>query len=553
MRRIFRGLLCALVLLCLAGPVRAFELETPFFQGKRVMVLVPHQDDEINLAGGIMEQYARAGSEVYLVYATNGDYNALAEERSREALAVAESLGIEKVIYLGYGDQWQPQDEQKHLYFAADGGAVWTSHYGAAATYGTSVIEPWRQSAYTRDNFLRDLTELILELRPDVIYCNDYDAHHDHMALDLFFEEVMGNILTARTDYRPAVYKGLCYGTAWYAEPDFVGAENLRASQHPQWEHWDRLGIGYDWARRVRLPLSEGNLSRLLSKNQVYRSLALFCSQYGHRFAESVLNGDKVFFERRTDSLLYRARFLADGEETTVFNDFKLKDSREFSSLINSGVRFARVIEVELESPVVMDAVWLYDAPGLEDNILAGFLEFPDGTRVDFGALDPGGDATAVKFRSRAVESFRVHVTAFEGDAPGLTEIEGYWRAKPGKLQMVMAVDENGDFAYDYRMPEGGTMAFSLYSYPGEISWEDVEVSISGGAEAAREEGLLHITCLPGRRASVTITAPGGVQTTFTVTNPHRAVRKIADLWQKLDRDTAIAIDELLCARENGK
>jgi hypothetical protein len=59
-------LICCLALLVSVGiglfrwaafvPEAAFQVQTPFFSGQRVMVLVPHQDDEINLAGGILEQ-----------------------------------------------------------------------------------------------------------------------------------------------------------------------------------------------------------------------------------------------------------------------------------------------------------------------------------------------------------------------------------------------------------------------------------------------------------------------------------------------------------------
>ena len=37
------------------------------------MILVPHEDDEINLAGGVIEEYLKHGSEVYVVFSTNGD------------------------------------------------------------------------------------------------------------------------------------------------------------------------------------------------------------------------------------------------------------------------------------------------------------------------------------------------------------------------------------------------------------------------------------------------------------------------------------------------
>lgn len=551
MGRIVRMAAAVMLLLCFAVPVRGLEPESPFWSGKRVMVLVPHQDDELNLAGGILEQYVQAGSQVWLVYATNGDYNGLAQIRSREVLAMAAELGIpaENVIYLGYGNQWQPQGEQTHLYFSDDGDTLWTSHFGATETYGTDAVGVWRESTYTRDHFLADLTDVILTLRPDVIYCNDYDAHHDHMALDLFFEEAMGRILAAEPDYRPRVYKGFCYGTAWYAPADFAGAENIRSSLHPVWEHWDRLGIGYDWESRVRLPLSGANLSRMLSQTQLYRSVRLFQSQNGHRFAESILNGDKVFFERRTDSLLYRAELTAGGQIVTVWNDFKLKDSRNFSALVNTGVHFAETITVTLPEPQVMDSLWLYDNPEPEDNILAGYLEFEDGTQVAFRPLNPGGAATKIAFPARSVGRFRLHLTETEGDTPGLTEIEAYLGDGSGEARILMAVDEQGDFVYDYWMPRSGTAVFDLYAYPaGSLSgWADADIAMEGDAVWSLEAGKLRIRCPTGAQAAFTVTGPGGVSTTFTVSNPPALIRKLTLLLQKNDRDMVLAIDEWLC------
>lgn len=517
-----------------------FSLTTPFFSGKRVMVLVPHQDDELNLAGGLLEQYTAAGSEVMLVYATNGDYNGLAELRSEEALAVAASVGIpaEDVYYLGYGDQWEHQGAEKHLYFASDGDALWTSHFGAAHTYGTEVIDCWRSSDYTRNNFLDDLRSLILQKRPDVIYCVDYDAHHDHMALDLFFGEVMGDILATVEGYRPTVYKGFCYGTAWYAEADWLGAENLLSSKHPAWEHWERLGIGYDWDARLRLPVTAEDAHRLLSRTTLYRSIRLFGSQNGDRFAESVLNGDKVFWQRRTDSLLYRAEFTAAGEQIPVWNDFKLKDSRDFSSLINTGAAFAPEITVELEAPAEMDAVWLYDHPSARDNILGGFLRFDDGTQVEFGPLEPGGSATRIEFDRRTVGSFDICFTRTEGENPGITEIEAYCGEPEAGPLILMAVDHDDNFVYDYWLPEGDTAEFTLYSWPGAVSWEDVELSSSGGLGCRWEvrDGKLRVMCPPG--ASIRFTAScGEASVTFTVANPTPAERELAEKLRQTDHD----------------
>lgn len=40
----------------------------------RIMVIVPHQDDEVLLAAGVLMQAAACGLAVQVVMATNGDY-----------------------------------------------------------------------------------------------------------------------------------------------------------------------------------------------------------------------------------------------------------------------------------------------------------------------------------------------------------------------------------------------------------------------------------------------------------------------------------------------
>lgn len=506
-------------------PEPVFSLETPLFSGKRVMVLVPHQDDEVNLAGGVMEQYTRAGSRVFLVYATNGDYNGLAEERSLEALAAAEVMGIpeEDVYYLGYGNQWQPQGENTHIYFSPDGDALWTSHIGATETYGTEAIDCYAESAYTRNNFCRDLTALILELRPDVIYCSDYDPHHDHMALDLLFEEVLGEILVQEPDYRPTVYKGLCYGTAWYAEADFAGTAEPASSRYPDWEYWGRMGIPYDWSSRVRLPMGEENRSPILSENTVFRALSCFESQEGWSFAQSVLNGDKVFFQRRTDSLLYDAVFYAGQEPVKLWNDFKLKDSEEFSSLINSGGRFSDHITVRLPEPRAMNEIRLHTDPAGE-GIYNGCIRLGDGGTLDFSAISADGMAV-ISFPEQTVSQFDVFFTDIQGEEPRLTEIEAFLTVSEPP-QLLMALDENDNFVYDHWISEGETTELRLYAYPGgaSIGWEDVKITAeySWGCKWEVDEALevLRVTCPPEGRVVITLSASENVSTTFTVSNP---------------------------------
>src|SRR4030042_2929508 len=50
----------------------------PFKAEDRVLILAPHPDDEAIGCAGIIQQALKAGSEVHVVYLTNGDHNEFA-------------------------------------------------------------------------------------------------------------------------------------------------------------------------------------------------------------------------------------------------------------------------------------------------------------------------------------------------------------------------------------------------------------------------------------------------------------------------------------------
>lgn len=93
---------------------------TDFYKNKNVMVIVPHQDDEINVAGATIKNYINGGSDVIVVFTTNGDYYGLGKVRIDEAINAMEKLGVksENVVFLGYGDKWDT--EYNHIYHAPD-------------------------------------------------------------------------------------------------------------------------------------------------------------------------------------------------------------------------------------------------------------------------------------------------------------------------------------------------------------------------------------------------------------------------------------------------
>ena len=77
-----------------------------FYDNKKILILAPHPDDEINIAGSVIHNFASKGAEVFVLYSTNGDYEWPAEIRFGEAIDSLRILGVKKtnIIFLGYGD-----------------------------------------------------------------------------------------------------------------------------------------------------------------------------------------------------------------------------------------------------------------------------------------------------------------------------------------------------------------------------------------------------------------------------------------------------------------
>ena len=512
----------------------SFSLTTDLFHQKNVMIIIPHQDDEINIAGGLIEQYTENGSQVSVVFTTNGDRFGEGELRAAETLSVLTALGVpkERIYYLGFGDQWQPQTQNgstvAHIYNSADPDALWTSCYGATETYGTGLIDCYSEVSYTRNHYLQSLISVITEISPDILFAVDYDSHADHRAASLFFEEAMGQILKQNPDYRPTVYKGFCYGTAWHAPDDYFDGINLLSTKKPGSDVWEISGSGYVWEERVRFPISQTNLNPALSNNSVFSSLSGHASQKAVHAAPRVLNGDKVFWERRTDSLLYNAEFFIGTEKTHLLNDFKLRDYADIcaSTGINTGVEYIQknTLRIVLPEPVTADILTLYDNPDLSQNILGGFIRFSDGSEQPFGELRKNGAATEFSFPEKEIHWIEVVVTEAEGEYAGLCEVELYRTVPDHADAYLMAVDPEDNFVYDYILRDTDTVKLNLYSFPrgSRLRQDALELTFTAtGSHSSYtwEEDTLVVTCAKNEVCRITVSADS-LQTTFTVSNP---------------------------------
>ena len=444
-----------------------------FLRDKYVLVLVPHEDDDVNMAGATIQHFVDAGSEVYVAFVTNGDSVGLSSERLYEAVACMDELGVprENVYFLGYGDDWQGT----HLYNRAPDEAA-LSLIGRDRTYGTAGLRDFATEQtgeahlYTRANCLSDIRTLVDLLFPDVIFCIDYDPHADHRMTSLLFEEAMGQLLNENPAYRPQVFKGLTYLTGWVGPRDFY-TRPMTQTVSPDEPTWPLGTPAYRWSERVRFPVPAGYASYTLRANRVYALHSLYPSQSATLFTASVANSDQVFFERATDSLLYGEQIEAASGDASVLTDFKLFDTTDvretrFDAGVWTPAEGQRTVRCTFSSPQSLNTLTLWDNPDPAQNVLAATLTLSDGTVVEIPALDPLGASNTISFEQRdGIEWAELTLRQVEGDAAGLTEWELALR-EARDTAFVKLTDAQGEFLYESPAAAGESIALSLYAWP---------------------------------------------------------------------------------------
>ena len=523
-----------------ARETRYADVETgkeALFSGKRVMLIVPHEDDDLNVLGGVTEEYVRHGSEVFVVFMTNGDNHCAGEIRIAEAIDLYRHLGIpeDHVIFLGYGDYMRTEN---YHFYNAPLDEVFTSSAGKSATYALDTHPPFRSGhPYTLRNLMQDMKDVILEKKPETIYCADYDRHWDHRCCSLLFDRVMGTLLKEEPDYSPAVFKGFAYSTAWYAQADFFET-NILSTQDFQTSLFGQQPEVYRWSERVRLPVLPGALSRSLPGSELYTELGYYASQGATDHAASVINGDKVFWKRSTDSLGRNASVSASSGDSEKLTDFMILDTDDLLDLGHMPCDGAWIPDetdpektafVELDSPEDLYELVLYDNPSESDNILNARVSFDNGSSFETGPLDPGGAATRFFPDVQQVQSFQITVLETEGACAGITELEAFTEPAALAPTFIKIMDTNGDFAYDYQTDREGKAVFVLYS-DGVIPAPDhdaYEVACEGShCSADLEEGTLVVRVAEKETCKLTVKhKASGFSDTIMVRNPSSSER----------------------------
>lgn len=443
-----------------------------------LMVIIPHEDDEINLAGSLIYGARQEGVPVKCVFLTNGDAEYPAFIRIHEAVKALGILGVkeEDIIFLGYPDGGRHGERSPFLH-SPEGIEKAGGH---PATYGSRNHSDFASSKYGKshdcswENLLSDLEAVILEYKPSLIAATDFDYHPDHRMCYLAFMEVMNRILHKDHKYRPKVLMGYCYATGFDSVDDFYGPHLLSTVVNRQTlrnKKYETENPVYSWKDRVRLPASAA-CRTWLHDNVLFHALCAHLSQKASRRAVQLVNGDEVFWERRTDNLLYEGEVKVSSGNPNYLYDFHMMNTKDILSdepemmdylWTPNGDDKSPWCQCDFRKPQHVESMVFYGNIEEGSRIEKGRVFFSNGFSMDIGSLPLHGQPAVVSFPPQDnVEWVRFEILEFTGPEAGLSEWEVFRNKTEKNLFLQITMDDQ--FAYDWTIYPGEKPKIGVYS-----------------------------------------------------------------------------------------
>jgi LmbE family N-acetylglucosaminyl deacetylase len=282
-----------------APAVTAAALEPISLTGhQRLLILAPHCDDETLGSAGLILAAERAGMQVRVVIATNGDgyyfataqefdklypsakdYIRMGEVRQQESLAALKILGVtaEQISFLSYPDRGSPTEWNDR----------WSSQDPYRSPYSQDTKSPYPltynpNSVYSGADYLADIMSIIKSYRPDlIVYPHPDDVHPDHWGLNVFTRLAIAEVIHTDATFQPIQLTYLIH------RPDFPTIKGLKPQEglipppalldlYPDWIRWDltpadvqRKGQAVQ-AYRSQLPLLRSLMESFVRTNELF-------------------------------------------------------------------------------------------------------------------------------------------------------------------------------------------------------------------------------------------------------------------------------------------
>lgn len=482
-----------------------FNADNSFFHQsyayRKIMLIVPHEDDEINTAGPLIISLTKSGADVSIVFTTNGDWKYSAETRMNEAIASSLVLGVpeEKVFFLGYGDAMSDQSHT-HIFYSKENTAV--SPAGFSTTYGVKEHSDYAFSKYgihhqyTYENYLSDLMSIILDLEPEIIISSDFDEHPDHKMLSLCIDKAIGRIRKIKHTYNPEIWKSFAYSLAYTAIADYSGINNNETKKPVVGitgkYNFDIVNCSfYMWEERIRIPVPSEARTVLLKDNIIYKALCKHKSQSINSKASRIINSDDVYWVRRTDNLAYTAELSATSGDPEYVRDFVLYDVDDIDSvdvIFNEQYYWKpaesdtlKALRFAWNDPVNIEQIIIYSSISDDSSIELLKVSLSDGNAVLAEGLPANGNPLKLNLGLRRnIRWCNVEILKYKGEHYGIAECEIYAESSIKSLISPFVKILIGDnFAYEYLIDKNiKVLPLGLYSFERQ---DDVEISVIQG------------------------------------------------------------------------
>lgn len=452
-----------------------------FFYKKKVLILVPHQDDETNICGGILKTLVNSKCDIYTAYSTNGDYSVPVKVRYKEAIKAHKKLGVRNpnIILLGYSDQYSEEDS--HLYMVRENKS-WVSRNNKKLTFGTKKCMDFRfnvcnyHNPFNYNSFISDIIMLIEHIKPDIIFSIDFDSHPDHRALCLGLDKALGIVLKDDNNYCPIVYKTFAYPTAYFGQNDFnsinIKSTTFRREKNSEFLYQNPYYSFYD---RVRFPVHEKSKSKCLLFNNVYKALKCHKSQVIVSKTFSIINGDQIFWQKRTDNLVLNSKIGVSSGEAKYLNDFITFDCDNIMNGQNEYAHYLnfywkptindkeKKIDISFNRKEKIDELCIYQPCGIPDRIKTIGIFFDDVFYCNVSIQDELKKIVKLKDPIE-IKKVSIKLLKVTGKNAGISEIEIFPLRERNNL--FIKIMNNEDFIYNNYYNEGD-LNIKIYSYNG--------------------------------------------------------------------------------------
>lgn len=417
---------------------------------KKILVIVPHEDDEAILAAGVIRSAVINGDDVQVAVVTNGDYTAqdynFGEMRLQETISAMELLGLSKknITAFGYSDtgglEMEPWTRYVdsflyRLYHAEDPDMVIASNFGNTKTYGIPkklndyhYTRTRRHGDYTRNTFVEDLTTFISDYMPDSIYTTSaYDRHGDHAYLNVFVTEILCNLVRETPGYQPVMYESIVHA----AEDDALWPE-VGTDPAPLQNFTPPANLSdtpFRWEDRISIPVPEDMQTLPRSTNLKNACLETYSSQYD-AYIGSFVKAEEIFWKKDFSNLAFHAEISASSEipgysassvaDGSIGGYLQLPES----SWIPAEEATGSWVQMNWKSGQSVSQIILHSRPNTSGHITCGTLLFSDGTSLEVKDIPAGGQSFAVNVNSENITWIRFTITESVGTDVGLAEIE---------------------------------------------------------------------------------------------------------------------------------